>query len=981
MIGITRKNFVNYAILPGIRPRLQEVFFSGFRLIPYFMALVYQAVRLLPPEHPYVNPANIGKFGIRHVIAAAANALTLQWKNIDQIALFIILLVGIVIGIVQIILLGMAIMVGSASAASTGIPGSFAGFFLLTPAEAQHDLAYMMFDLIFGIKDMFKSCIEVGGCQNYTGASIFNTAGNSFVTTLTWPFPVHVGLHQMFLLYSTGLMVVATLIAIYFAAALAVETAQTGTPFGRRFNKVWAPLRIVAAFGLLIPMTSGLNSSQFIVLYAAKFGSGFASNGWKLFNANLTDTYLGAQQNLVPAQYSAPELNTLIQFLFVAETCWVIEESKRGLLNSNLGMYAVRDNVSSPNVAFIDRFSAPLSGGGGLGLPTTIIQNYQDLIKFAGGDRQVTLRFGDYNPNNYQSQKGYVQPLCGELTLFLVDPRDPSTPLPALPGVEPERAAVIMQAYYLGIINELWYFSFAPIARPGARGSAMNANVVIPFLLPLSGFFTGEDWPYNIMKYFSQWDPDPNALLPPAWFRDGVVDFYHNDIKNILTSASLSGSTTSPNELDPIIGNIGVLPTLQTSTTSWFTNKSAGNNLALYNKGWAAAGIWYNKIAALNGLATAVATNTPTPTLWPEEMENLAKFKKEANSSTSTNELFNPDLHDGATGGQTNPDSLQKQTILWEAYKYWQESDHAKTAHTATQNNPITDFINALLGTSGLYSMRNNPNVHPLAQVVVIGKSLMEAAKNNFILAAGGSGLSAATADAAGKLGAVWVSFFMTLTMITLTAGFVLFYVIPFIPFIYFFFAVGTWFKAIFEAMVGAPLWALAHIRIDGDGLPGRAAVNGYYMIFEIFLRPILIVFGLLASVSIFSAMVTVLNQTWDIVSANLTGFDVESEVSGGAGPNSLLDYMRGPIDEFFFTVIYAIMVYMLGMSCFKLIDAIPASILRWMGQSVETFNDGKEDVAQDLIGRASVGSQQTFSALGGGVKGALEVVAKGGKG
>ena len=62
-----------------------------------------------------------------------------------------------------------------------------------------------------------------------------------------------------------------------------------------------------------------------------------------------------------------------------------------------------------------------------------------------------------------------------------------------------------------------------------------------------------------------------------------------------------------------------------------------------------------------------------------------------------------------------------------------------------------------------------------------------------------------------------------------------LFYIIPFMPFIYFFFAVGTWVKAIFEAMVGVPLWALAHIRIDGQGLPGDAAMNGYYLLLEIF--------------------------------------------------------------------------------------------------------------------------------------------------
>ena len=74
--------------------------------------------------------------------------------------------------------------------------------------------------------------------------------------------------------------------------------------------------------------------------------------------------------------------------------------------------------------------------------------------------------------------------------------------------------------------------------------------------------------------------------------------------------------------------------------------------------------------------------------------------------------------------------------------------------------------------------------------------------------------------------------------------------------------------------MVGLPLWAIAHLRIDGEGLPGPAAMNGYFLVFEIFVRPILIIFGMIAAVSIFAAQVDVLNVIWKIVSSNLVGHD-----------------------------------------------------------------------------------------------------------
>ncbi|MCK5375053.1 MAG: DotA/TraY family protein, partial [Alphaproteobacteria bacterium] len=185
--------------------------------------------------------------------------------------------------------------------------------------------------------------------------------------------------------------------------------------------------------------------------------------------------------------------------------------------------------------------------------------------------------------------------------------------------------------------------------------------------------------------------------------------------------------------------------------------------------------------------------------------------------------------------------------------------------------------------------------------------------------------------------------------------------------FIYFFFAVGGWIKGLFEAMIGAPLWALAHIRIDGEGLPGNAAMNGYFLIFEGFLRPILIVFGMLASISIFAALVNVLNSIFNLIAQNAGGYDMKSQLMDASFSG---EYMRSLIDQFFFTVIYTIIVYMIGMSCFKLIDQIPNNILRWMGQAVSSFGDQREDPAQGLTSRASIGSQQVLGKLGGGLQG-----------
>lgn len=160
-------------------------------------------------------------------------------------------------------------------------------------------------------------------------------------------------------------------------------------------------------------------------------------------------------------------------------------------------------------------------------------------------------------------------------------------------------------------------------------------------------------------------------------------------------------------------------------------------------------------------------------------------------------------------------------------------------------------------------------------------------------------------------------------------------------------------------------------------------------MVFEIFIRPILIVFGLIASILIFASLVKVLNEIFYLVIANMSGHDpidstacfkspdAASDTSGG---KTGTDFMRGTIDEFFYTIVYAIVVYMIGLSCFKLIDLIPNNILRWMGAGVKSFNDLRGDSAEDMLSTLTVGGGALGSQIGevaGSAEGAIQSLFK----
>ena len=76
MIGLfTTRSVLRYTLMPEVMGRLNALLFSGFFFIPYSLAVLYQMVRLLPSSHPYLDTKNIGRYGVRHVVAEAARQI------------------------------------------------------------------------------------------------------------------------------------------------------------------------------------------------------------------------------------------------------------------------------------------------------------------------------------------------------------------------------------------------------------------------------------------------------------------------------------------------------------------------------------------------------------------------------------------------------------------------------------------------------------------------------------------------------------------------------------------------------------------------------------------------------------------------------------------------------------------------------------------------------------------------------------------
>jgi conjugal transfer/type IV secretion protein DotA/TraY len=898
-------------MLPGIIPRIARLFREGFSLTAYLIANIFNNARLIPPGHPYLNPYNRGRFGIRHVLGAAAANLVFSRRNIDQIVIYFTVLTGIILLLIQIALFIAAIIFTQPALAGGGVIGlpdhEWTQLFI-NPSPpfgslgTEHDLAFILLDQVFGVPDLFESCVEMNvACypnQPIAGA---------------FPWPFHVALHRLMGFYSNGLFIIGGFIILYFITTIVLETADKGRPFGQRFNRAWVPVRLIFFMALLMPLTTndrapGLNLAQLGTLLVAKYGSNFATNAWSLFitggaqgahaSSGLANSYLTQNRNLVAQpNVTAKSIMPLLQIMHTASTC----RANYNLNGGDILAYVVRQGLPQ-NV------NAP---GGTIGENAMefLATDFETARAFSMNG-SITVAFGVFGENQgntgapaekYRAYKGHVYPYCGAVNL-------PVTSVDSQPGAE-----VVQQQYY-EIVQQLWQDpQMIEVTKCIVQKTTQSGQ--------MDG--AGANCAENDDKTYAEEQITNN------------VDAINQAIQDGFAEQEAAGDFDVPP--DVIEG------------------------------GWVHGATIYNWVAEMNGAVTAAVHNVPKAESLPILMEKAQKDNKASQNDMGKPSQFKQaslDLENSKSGALSQLSDKEREMVvsMREAFDFWENNTNGafQSTDTMPSGNMVIDMINNIFGTEGLYDMKNNTDVHPLAQLSALGKGIIEASIRNAVyaiaLASGGSVVSnVAELSWIGDIAKSLSGMLFSVVMASLSIGVVLYYVLPFMPFIYFFFAVSGWLKSIFEAMVAVPLWALAHLRIDGEGLPGPGATQGYYLLLEIFLRPVLIVFGLIASISIFSAVVNVMNQVFDVVVANVGGFQGERAGANAGLPSptalneNVLNFKQGPLDEFFFTVIYAILCYMIGLGCFKLVDQVPNNVLRWMGVSVPTFQEQAGDPAGKL--------------------------------
>jgi conjugal transfer/type IV secretion protein DotA/TraY len=377
--------------------------------------------------------------------------------------------------------------------------------------------------------------------------------------------------------------------------------------------------------------------------------------------------------------------------------------------------------------------------------------------------------------------------------------------------------------------------------------------------------------------------------------------------------------------------------------TAFFTGQKFGGQngyIARYNTwlvdslqkdsrfGWASAGVFYLRMSNAMSLVSDAIDKSPKVTKLPTNITRRYATPLEPKldeegfrdrcegwfswwptgscSSLSDTVQFSKFLKNGLNWLQTIPASSPT-TYANLGGNYYNNAVLMPEADSP--ENTSTDMVMGS-ATQSLYDRIkiNSQDLHPLGAVISWGNSLMA-----------GSATAYGLAMLVGIVSFGGAKIFKSIGDVLLIPGFILAFLVPMLPFLYFMFAVIEWMISIMEAVISMPLWALSFISLEGDFL-GKG-MEGVKRLFEIMLRPSIIIIALVTAVLVFSASIAFFNDSMDLF---MRGYS--------SGTKGELSFGSDMVASIAMILIYMFGVYSLATASFKLIDVIPDQFGRWMG-------------------------------------------------
>ncbi len=788
----TTKKVLRFAMLPGLSTSMAPVS-ETWVLLARLLVQVFGSMGLIDASHPWMRAT--AKPRLLEVLSTVWAKI--DWKHAYRPAPMVAVSITLMLafGAIAAVFFASSFVLGAGQAFAASGPSLFS-----TPSPST-DLALKYISQAFGV--------PIDGVPSGAVDGVVE------------------GFQQIMGLYSIAMLVLGGFILLYIISFAVMSTAHEGRFGGGSFNQVWAPIRLVVAIGLLVPLPmsgfNGYNSGQYIVMKLAELGSALATNLWVPFATSLAN-----KGDMIGRPTLAPTI-TVVLGVLKNEFC-----------------------VASYNKVLVEAHLPDL--------PMSAM-----LVPGTGGTKTVYYTTESDNTGTY----------CGTTSYDLVTIGSP-------------------MAQGISIAYETAYKN-------------MRQNV-----RDLAETLTDD-------KYISVVEAQTGN---------------ESDIKDLLA-----------NEIPLIVADYNIELASAVDDIAAASSKAAKESLTsdIEQAGWAGAAMWFNTIARLNSEIMSAARGLPTSTLptyttnvvsaagtktMTEQLQARAKILDSYLKPNNLVQMF------GAKGvaldaGAVTSGDVRAPSVFAGLTDTSSGSEGAKVS--GWFGKVLTNFFadgTGIFGSIGVGSGTKLSEVNPLAELSLIGDWLL----NKSLIMIGAGSIIASIVDA--PLITLMVFAF---AMMGVSGGVLLVYVLPLLPFIRFLFSVAGWLLNILEAIVAIPLIAVAHLTTKGEGISGDLARTSYFMIFSIFLRPALLIIGLITALMMFTVSIGILN---DMFKYAVDGFRGD----GATGSN-------GGLSVFFFTVMYVVIAYNLCNMCFKLIEEIPNRALTWISQNAAREIPHDESVASTLSG------------------------------
>jgi len=735
----------------------------------------------------------------------------------------------------------------------------------------------------------------------------------------------------LFKVFNTSMLTLGAAIVIYTTIVGLLKTAQEGEFLGKQWSSLWVPLRTVFGIAALFPLPTGYSAIQVIFMWFIMQGVGAADSLWSaVINYNIIAGSPTAPQTGLGTMDLDAKMSTLFQGLVCQS------EAHRNSV----------DIVPGPLPFPVSYYCHANSG--------------KDFCKNPVQDPQLAIS-DDVSKNTYSL--GPQDGGCGKLTYCLEQSAGND-------GSGACDSANKKSAYQCAI----------------CQAQKKSLKQIIPVLAGIADKVAEADDDYVREKAYQQYGEAAKLVSlftsgsgnyqTPQWIVNYCNDKGDSDIKDCVVNgpATYDGSTFSPDKYNVSKDAIKSLY-FPYSITPFMTNNTAGSTASnatnfiqavhdLYastlsqvvttiqnqvvnlpegqggntwqrdakNQGWIFAGGYFYKIiseskknidAGLPQLDVAAKQDSSDINHFRNNYNAAGNMLTEIRTAAAAN---TPGQNIGAVPsnfGEASGAIQDASTAIINAFMNCLNTDQNQAGSpfaltgtaSKTTNNPLLS-----VATFG-YQLMILAQLLFAALVTIVFFSVALATVNPIFM---GNGLTMSPIGEAVKAVLGMISPLVVLLIATMySMGAILGIYVPLIPFMIFSMGAIGWMLATIEAMVAAPVVALGILSPGGQNeILGRAE-PALMLMLNLFLRPSLMVIGLMASTLVSIPAMKLINTTF-------------------LATIKIIMTNPGLFEQILFITFYSSFVVTVINKCYSLTYVIPERVLTWIGGQAVQYGEAE---------------------------------------